>query len=103
MVNERILFENGKVDEAIDVMREAAKWLIDSSKPLWKLEDLTKEKLLRGARIDEFYVLKINNEIAGAMILKWEDLYFWPDAKFGESGFIHKLNLLVNLMLPFTK
>jgi GNAT superfamily N-acetyltransferase len=89
----RISFHIGNVDEAIGVMRESAKWLIDIGKPLWKLEDLTKEMLLKDNNSDEFYVLKVDNEIAGAMILKWEDPLFWPNAKKGECGFIHKLSI----------
>lgn len=90
---EEISFSIGDIDEAIDIMREATCWLINIGKPLWKLEDLTKERLLKDNKIDEFYVFRINNESAGAMILKWQDTLFWPSAKHGESGFIHKLSV----------
>jgi len=93
VINEQLSINTGNVDEAIEIMREAAKWLIDIGKPMWKLEDITKVKLLENNKVDEFYVLKVDNDIAGAMILKWHDSFFWPDIKPGESGFIHKLSI----------
>lgn len=93
MYNKRISFNIGDVDEAIDIMREAANWLIDTGQPLWELEDLTKEKLLKDNKNNDFHVLKIDDVGAAAMILKWEDKLFWPNVKQGESGFIHKLSI----------
>ena len=93
MDNRRISFNIGDVDEAINIMREAVNWLVDTGQPLWKLEDLTKEKLLKDNKNNEFHVLKIDNVSAAAMILKWEDKLFWPNVKQGESGFIHKLSI----------
>jgi len=90
---EDISFSIGDIDEAIDIMREAARWLIDTGKPLWRLEDLTKEKLLKANKINDFYIFCVNNESAGTMILKWQDPFFWPNAKYGESGFIHKMSV----------
>jgi GNAT superfamily N-acetyltransferase len=89
----RISFSVGDIEEAISIMKEAAGWLIEEGKPLWKLEDLTTEKLLKDNKNNEFYVMKIGNIGAAAMILKWEDKSFWPDIKRGESGFIHKLSI----------
>jgi GNAT superfamily N-acetyltransferase len=93
MVNRKLSICVGAVDEGIEVIKEAAKWLIDIEKPMWKLEDITKEKLLKDNRENDFYVLKVDDEVAGAMILKWNDPFFWPDIKQGKSGFVHKLSV----------
>lgn len=93
MINGQLSISTGNVDEAIGIMREAAKWLIDIGKPMWKLDEITKVKLLADTKADEFFVLKVDNDSAGAMILKWYDPFFWPDIKPGESGFIHKLSI----------
>ncbi len=93
MDNRQLSISVGAVDEAIKVIREVTKWLIDIEKPLWKLEDITKEKLLRDSKEEEFHVMKVDNDVAGAMILKWNDPFFWPNIKQGQSGFIHKLSV----------
>lgn len=93
MDEQNISFCTGDVAAAASVMREAAAWLIDAGKTLWKPADLTAAKLLQDNTKDEFHVLKIEDAGAAAMILQWEDRLFWPDVKRGESGFIHKLSV----------
>ncbi len=73
-------------------MREAASWLIETGRPLWRLSDLTEERLLSGITKDDIYVGWIADEAAAAMILQWSDPFFWPQAK-DDSGFIHKLSV----------
>ena len=80
----------GDTSLAIEIMREAAAWLIEMGKPLWRLEDLTEQKILAGISKDDVYVGWVAGEAAAAMILQWSDLFFWPQAK-DDSGFIHKL------------
>jgi len=71
-------------------MKEAAQWLIDIGHPLWRLEDLTEEKILTDIAKEEVHVGWIGDEPAAAMILQWRDERFWPQAR-DDSGFIHKL------------
>ena len=80
----------GDITIAIEIMREAASWLIETGKPLWRLEDLTEQKLLAGISKEDIYVGWVANEAAAAMILQWNDPFFWPQVK-DDSGFIHKL------------
>lgn len=82
----------GDTSIALEIMREAASWLIQIGKPLWRLEDLTEEKILTGITKDDVYVGWIANQAAVAMILQWQDPVFWPQAK-DDSGFIHKLSV----------
>lgn len=82
---------SGNVDSAIEIMRETAKWLLETGKPMWKLEDLTKDKLLRNLKPSNFIIGKVDNDYAASMILQWHDSLFWPEIKEDESGFIHKL------------
>jgi GNAT superfamily N-acetyltransferase len=92
----KIGISQGYINEAIDIMREAAQWLIQTKKPLWHLEDLNKEKLLKDNNEKEFYVGWIGKNDVSAMILKWYDPFFWPNIKENESGFIHKLSIRRN-------
>jgi ribosomal protein S18 acetylase RimI-like enzyme len=81
----------GEVDNAIFIMREVAKWCIELDLNMWKLEELTREKLIKGIKEENFCVSRINDEAAASMILQWYDPYFWPHLKENESGFVHKL------------
>lgn len=82
----------GEVDLAVEVMQEVARWCIESGNPMWSLEELTREKLLRHPPAeDSFLVAWSGGTPAASMILQWHDPQFWPSVKENESGFIHKL------------
>ncbi|MGF7060648.1 GNAT family N-acetyltransferase [Brassicibacter mesophilus] len=81
----------GDVDTSIDVLREVAQWCEDNNIGMWKVSDLAKESLLRGATEENFCVGKIGEDNACSMILQWNDPLFWPEAKENEAGYIHKL------------
>jgi GNAT superfamily N-acetyltransferase len=78
---------------AIGIMREAAQWLADTGKPLWKPEELTKNDLLMGITEDDIYIGREHDIPAAAMILRWHDPHFWPQIGPNQSGFIHKLSV----------
>jgi GNAT superfamily N-acetyltransferase len=80
----------GDTPIAIEIMREAAAWLMETGRPLWRLEDITEHKILAGITKHDVYVGWIADEAAAAMILQWSDPFFWPQSK-DNSGFIHKL------------
>jgi ribosomal protein S18 acetylase RimI-like enzyme len=81
----------GDVDNAIDILREVAKWCDDNKMNMWKLSDLTEERLLSGVSRACFCVGKIGEDNACCMILQWYDPLFWPSAKENEAAYIHKL------------
>ena len=81
----------GEVDNAIDILREVAQWCEDNKMKMWRVSDLTKERLLVGVSLESFCVGKIGEDNASSMILQWYDPLFWPDAKENEAGYIHKL------------
>jgi GNAT superfamily N-acetyltransferase len=82
----------GNISVAVDIMREAASWLIETGKPMWRLEDITEDNILAGITKDDVYVGWVADESAAAMVLQWSDPFFWPHAK-DDSGFIHKLSV----------
>lgn len=81
----------GDVDSAIHIMKEVAQWCEDTGKNMWKAEELSPEILRIGIEADNFYVGRVGDDNASAMILQWHDPLFWPEIEYGESGFIHKL------------
>lgn len=86
-----IIFTTGDVDEAISIMQEAAKWLIDTGKPMWRLEDICRGRINNPA--EEFIVLWGNGIGVAAMMLSFFDPFFWPNVEKSSSGFIHKLSI----------
>jgi ribosomal protein S18 acetylase RimI-like enzyme len=81
----------GNVDNAINIMKEVAQWCEDTGKNMWKTDELSKDILLKGISEENFYVGRVGNDNAAAMILQWHDPLFWPLIEEDESGFIHKL------------
>ncbi|OGG24346.1 hypothetical protein A3A79_04140 [Candidatus Gottesmanbacteria bacterium RIFCSPLOWO2_01_FULL_43_11b] len=62
------------IDQAIEVMRDAGKWLAESGKnpsEWWKLENLNSEFLLQYAKPEEFYVATVDDKPAAAAILQF--------------------------------
>jgi GNAT superfamily N-acetyltransferase len=81
----------GDIDNAIDIMKEVARWCEDTGKNMWHPYELSRERLLRGITAENFCVGKVGNDNAAAMILQWHDPLFWPQVAKDQSGFIHKL------------
>ena len=79
----------GNKEVAIHIMREAAQWSIGIERPLWDLNDLSMDNLINPP--DEFHVMRDGEESIAAMILSFEDRFFWPHIPANTSGFIHKL------------
>lgn len=81
----------GEVDKTISILKEVASWGRSVGFRVWKDEDLTREKLLRYAKEEEFCVGQVSGNNACCMILQWEDTLFWPKAKKNEAAYLHKL------------
>jgi len=109
MNRENIRFTQGDRDEAVDIIREAARWLSDTGKPMWTEHELTIEHFPNPP--DEFIVMWDGDQSIAAMTLGFEDRFFWPDVPPNTSGFIHKLSIrrkyagkgLAALMVEYAK
>lgn len=44
---------HGNVAIAVDIMKEAATWLMETGRPMWRLEDLTEDEILTGITADD--------------------------------------------------
>jgi len=86
-----IRITTGEKLEAINIMCEAAQWLIDIDKPMWDIDDLSVDKITDPS--EQFYVMWDGNESIATMILSFEDKFFWPHIPVNTSGFIHKLSV----------
>jgi GNAT superfamily N-acetyltransferase len=64
---------DNNVDKALSVMHDAANWLIKSGKnpnKWWQPKNMNRKFMLKQAEPNEFYVLLIDSEPAGAVILQ---------------------------------
>ena len=86
-----VRFTCGDEAEAVDIMREAARWLGDIGRPMWDEKDLTVENLQNSG--GEFWVMWDGTKSVAAMMMHFEDRFFWPGVEQGTSGFIHKLSV----------
>lgn len=75
------------------VLRAAARALEQKGTPLWPLAGLEPEALLTDYSQSEMYLGFQNDKAVAGMILLEEDPLFWPDARTGESLFVHKLTV----------
>lgn len=87
-----MIVTQGNTTNAVDIIREAASWLIDTGKAMWRLDDVTEAKILDRISPSNVYVGWIDEESAAAMVLLWKDPVFWPQVS-DDSGFIHRLSV----------
>ncbi len=93
------------------VLLEVAIWLEAKGEPLWPLESIQPDALLKKNRLDEFYLGFVSEKLASCMILQDHDLAFWPNDRAGEALYLHKLAVcrafaglgLSQLMLDWAK
>ena len=85
-----VTFTSGNKTEALSVIRESARWLINSGKPLWRIEDLTENNPQYGDY--KFYVAWLGNESVGAFMLNFDGGFIWQGFP-GSAGYIHKLSV----------
>lgn len=76
---------------ASEIMNEAADWLADQGKPLWKKSRLTVEFLRPHLTNRELYLALADGEPAGTIVVQDKDEDFWPEVTDGSSFFFHKL------------
>lgn len=76
---------------AIDVLCEAATWLISRSKLLWRPEEFTERTIQPRIRRSELLVAEVGAGIVGVAYRLWEDRQVWPDRPGGEAAYLHKL------------
>jgi GNAT superfamily N-acetyltransferase len=77
---------------ALNIMKEAAEWLLGNKMPLWQPADFIPDNFLKSTKAEDVYTAYIQDTPVAAMILQWADPTFWPDSD-GDSGFIHKLSI----------
>ncbi len=79
------------IEKVAKVLREAARWLEQSGKPMWRDDELLPTRLAADVVAGLFFIAECDGEPAGVMKFQLEDGLFWPDVPPSESAFVHRL------------
>lgn len=89
-----IAFRKASVSEAAlvsGILTEAAQWLDASGRALWRVEELTAERILPDVAAGDFHIADVGGEPAGVVKFTLSDPFFWPELPDGGSAFIHRV------------
>ena len=82
---------NENIELFSKVLIESAEWLDSIGQSMWKVNDLTVDKLLEIYAIEDMKLCYDNGNLIGVYVLQWHDPLFWASLKKNESGILHKL------------
>src|SRR5579871_1436534 len=89
-----LTIRQAKPDEAeivSGILGEAARWLADSGKVMWRDNELVPERIADDVKAGLFFLACCDGDPAGTVKFQLDDIQFWPDVPQGESAFIHRL------------
>ncbi|HXC36035.1 MAG TPA: GNAT family N-acetyltransferase [Candidatus Acidoferrales bacterium] len=78
-------------DKVAEILREAAHWLEQSGKAMWRDDELVPSRIAGDVQAGLFFIADCDGEAAGIVKFQLEDREFWPDVSPGESAFVHRL------------
>lgn len=73
------------------VLQEAARWLEQSGKAMWRDNELTPARIAADVEAGSFHIAECEGQMAGVIKFQLEDLQFWPDVPQQQSAFVHRL------------
>jgi len=71
------------------ILTEAAVWLKELGKPLWRTENITPEQIAK--EVNLFFIAYVGGQVAGTLKFQTEDKLFWPDVPDNNSAYVHRL------------
>jgi GNAT superfamily N-acetyltransferase len=74
-----------------DILREAARWLEELGRPLWREDELNSASVVADVAAGVFFIAECSGDAAGIVRFQLEDSVFWPDVPQGEAAYIHRL------------
>jgi predicted GNAT family N-acyltransferase len=77
--------------EVRSILVETATWLEEQQMPLWKVDELQLETIVRDIENKQFFLAEVDGEAAGVFKFQMEDQLFWPDVPLDESAFLHRV------------
>jgi ribosomal protein S18 acetylase RimI-like enzyme len=81
----------GDVDEIVDVLSEAARWLLARGVRQWP-DPFPRERVAVLVERGDFYLASLGGETVGTLALMWNDPAFWGERP-ADAGYVHALAL----------
>ena len=78
------------VDDVLDVLNEAARWLSARGINQWPIDGFPRELIAGDVSRGEVYLARRQRRAVGTFTLKWSDELFWPGVA-EEAGYIHRI------------
>jgi len=79
------------LEEVSTVLREAARWLEETDKRMWRDNELLPANIAADVTAGLFFIAACDGKTAGVVKFQLEDPLFWPDVPQKESAFVHRL------------
>jgi GNAT superfamily N-acetyltransferase len=73
------------------ILLEAAHWLNDTGKPMWREEEIVPERISSDVSAGVFFLAECDGEAAGTVKFQLEDMVVWFDIPQHDSAFVHRL------------
>jgi GNAT superfamily N-acetyltransferase len=73
------------------ILLEAAQWLNDTGKPMWRDDEIVSERILSDVTAGIFFLAESDGEPVGTVKFQLEDPKFWPDVYRHNATYIHRL------------
>jgi protein-tyrosine phosphatase len=78
------------VDPVLEILDEAAAWIIDKKLPfVWKPGEFSRQAFLDQIARGEVLMGCVDGKPAGTFILQWSDPFWWGE-KPPDAGYVHK-------------
>lgn len=81
-----------EVDIVIDVLDQAAEWVVERGAEGWTPGQWRRERLLEGIEARETFLASRGGTVVGTVTLQWSDETFWPGAP-PDAGYVHRLGV----------
>lgn len=73
------------------ILLEAADWLRERDIPMWRADELSRERIATDVAEGHFFLARCGGEAAGTIKFQLQDTVFWPDTPADEAAFVHRL------------
>lgn len=81
----------GDIESVSSILLEAADWLRERQIPMWRADELSRERIAADVDAGYFFLARCGTEVAGTIKFQWQDALFWPDTPAEEAAFVHRL------------